>query len=227
MKIKNLFNLSFLITTSMVIFLMVLLLLGTKNSDPNNVESDSKDQQMECLKEDFNPKEYTSFDLFFSDTYYDSVNCKNRRSHFVGLPDEALKALKDYPDSYKSVAEFDLNYDGINEYIVQGSAPSGGTQFYFIQKQKDKWRVIACISGGFVLSYMDDSVKKGFNKSYIKITSWHRFGKDDTWQYELLFKKNEYEVASEQAIPLVLLHKKDFIQMMLDLNGFQGYGDWN
>ena len=211
----------------MGIFLIALLTLSARNLETTAVEPQSSEDKMECIKEDYNPKEYTSYDLFFSYTYYDSVNCKNRRSHNVELPDDALKALKDYPDIYKSVAEFDLNYDGIDEYIVQGSAPSGGTQFYFIQKQKNKWRVIASISGGFVLSYMDDSVKKGFDKSYIKITSWHRFGKDDTWQYDLLFKKGEYDVASEQPIPLVLLHKKDFIQMMLDLNGFQGYGDWN
>lgn len=211
----------------MVIFLIALLTLSARNSETKAIETETSEEKMECVKEDYNPKEYTSFDLFFSYTYYDSVNCKNRRSHNVDLPEEALKALKDYPDTYKSVAEFDLNYDGVDEYIVQGSAPSGGTQFYFIQKQKNKWRVIASISGGFVLSYMDDSVKKGFDKSYIKITSWHRFGKDDTWQYDLLFKKGEYDVASEQPIPLVLLHKKDFIQMMLDLNGFQGYGDWN
>jgi hypothetical protein len=193
----------------------------------------------ECKR--FNQTEisqFSSYDLFFQRQDHNSVPCKsiNQKSILVSreqsidiLPVEAIKTIeKEAPDSYLGVVPFDLNADGIDEYIVRGGQPSGGTQFYFLQKQNKKWKLITYFSGGFVLSPANKLA--GLNekqKRYYKITYWHRYGMNDTWQYDLIYKNGEYQQHSELQIPIEVLHTHDFLERMRMLNGFLRLNQWN
>lgn len=193
----------------------------------------------ECKK--FNQTQITQFsssDLFFQRQDHNSVPCKliNQQSMLVSreqsinvLPIEAIKTIeKEAPDSYLGVVPFDLNGDGTDEYIVRGGQPSGGTQFYFLEKQNKKWKLITYFSGGFVLSPADKLT--GLNekqKRYYKITYWHRYGRNDTWQYDLIYKNGEYQSHGEIQIPLNVLHTYEFLERMRMLNGFLRLSQWN
>lgn len=204
-------------------FLGTLLL-----SNISEVSAAPKKSDLNCVKELYEPREYTSFDLFFSKTFFNSVACKASRNEVDVLPSTAYKALKKQEDSFTHVIAFDLNSDGVNEYIVQGSEPSGGTQFYFLQKQNNKWKLITYISGGFVLgsSYDVTGLTKQ-QKKYEKITYWHRYGMRDTHQYELVYKSAEYKQINDGTIPEVLLTSHDFLELMRELNGFNSIDQWN
>ena len=133
---------------------------------------------------------------------------------------ELIEVINKTTHYYMDGVFFDLNYDNVDEYIVKGDSPSGGTSFYFFQKQKNKWKLILTINGGFVLGpydYYEDRLKN-INKSYSKVTNWSRSGVDDTYQTEYVYINGKYEMLSEQKIPLVLLHQKEFLDLMVRLN---------
>lgn len=160
-----------------------------------------------CIKDEYNLKEFTSYDLFFSPTPYKSANCIEAKDRTIKFDDNAWKLLKkEYPDTYKQAVPFDLVGDKQEEFIVQGSSPSGGTNFYFLEKRKGKWKLILAITGGFTISGEE-------------VTNWHRVGFDETWQTVYTYSKGSFKVKSEQAVPLILLHDKSFLELMTKLNG--------
>jgi hypothetical protein len=159
-----------------------------------------------CTKSEYNPREFTSQDLFFSSEPYKSANCIEDKDRKIELDQQAWDLLKkEYPDTYMQVVPFDLVGDKQEEFIVQGSSPSGGTNFYFLEKKNRKWKVILAISGGFTISGEE-------------ITNWSRSGVDETWQTVYSYSKGSYKETSRQAVPLVLLHQKGFIELMMKLN---------
>lgn len=195
-------------------------------------------QTSECKK--FNQTEsnrFSSYDLFFQRQDHNSGPCESinqksipgsRQQSIDILPAEAIKTIeKEAPDSYLGVVPFDLNGDGIDEYIVRGGQPSGGTQFYFLQKQNKKWKLLTYFSGGFVLiplSYSTRIIKKN---RYYRIIYWHRFGMNDTWQYQLIYEKGQYREVSKLRISLDVLKSHDFLEKMRMLNGFLRLSQWN
>ena len=182
--------------------------------------------------------EYSSYDLFFQRQDHNFVPCKIIKKQSILttqemsiniLPHLAFKVLeKEVPDSYMGVVPFDLNGDGRDEYIVRGGQPSGGTQFYFLQKQNRKWKLITYFSGGFVLSPLTDLnglTKK--QKSYYKITFWHRYGMNETHEYELVYKNGEYIEVSDKTVSIDTLKSYEFLKLMRELNGFLRLEQWN
>ena len=160
-----------------------------------------------CTKSEYNLREFTSLDLFFNSEPYKSANCIEDKDRRIELDQKALDLLnKEYPDTYKQAIPFDLVGDKQEEFIVQGSSPSGGTNFYFLEKNKGKWKIILAITGGFTISGNE-------------ITNWSRSGVDDTWQTVYSYSKGSYKETSRQAVPLALLHQKGFIELMMKLNG--------
>lgn len=163
--------------------------------------------QSNCIKDEYNLKEFTSYDLFFSPTPYKSANCIEDKDRKIELDKQAWDLLnKEYPDTYKQAVPFDLVSDKQEEFIVQGSSPSGGTNFYFLEKRNGKWKIILVITGGFTIRGNE-------------ITNWSRSGFDETWQTVYTYSKGSYKETSRQAVPLILLHQKGFIDLMMKLNG--------
>jgi hypothetical protein len=159
-----------------------------------------------CTKSEYNPREFTSQDLFFSSEPYKSANCIEDKDRKIELDQQAWALLKkEYPDTYIQVVPFDLVGDKQEEFIVQGSSPSGGTNFYFLKKKNGKWKLILAITGGFTISGEE-------------ITNWSRSGIDETWQTVYSYSKGSYKETSRQAVPLTLLHQKGFIELMMKLN---------
>ena len=159
-----------------------------------------------CTKSEYNLREFTSQDLFFSSEPYKSANCIEDKDRKIELDQQAWDLLnKEYPDNYMQAVPFDLVGDKQEEFIVQGSSPSGGTNFYFLEKKKGKWKIILAITGGFTISGEE-------------ITNWSRSGIDETWQTVYSYSKGSYKETSRQAVPLTLLHQKGFIDLMMKLN---------
>lgn len=159
-----------------------------------------------CTKSEYNLREFTSQDLFFSSEPYKSANCIEDKDRKIELDQQAWDLLnKEYPDNYMQAVPFDLVGDKQEEFIVQGSSPSGGTNFYFLEKKNGKWKIILAITGGFTISGEE-------------ITNWSRSGIDETWQTVYSYSKGSYKETSRQAVPLALLHQKGFIELMMRLN---------
>ena len=159
-----------------------------------------------CIKSEYNLREFTSQDLFFSSEPYKSANCIEDKDRKIELDQQAWDLLnKEYPDNYMQAVPFDLVGDKQEEFIVQGSSPSGGTNFYFLEKKNGKWKIILAITGGFTISGEE-------------ITNWSRSGIDETWQTVYSYSKGSFKETSRQAVPLILLHQKGFIELMMKLN---------
>lgn len=159
-----------------------------------------------CTKSQYNLREFTSQDLFFSSEPYKSANCIEDKDRKIELDKQAWDLLnKEYPDTYMQAVPFDLVSDKQEEFIIQGSSPSGGTNFYFLEKKNGKWKIILAITGGFIISGKE-------------ITSWSRSGIDETWQTVYSYSTGSYKETSRQAVPLTLLHQKGFIELMMKLN---------
>ena len=177
-----------------------------------------------CTKSEYNLREFTSQDLFFSSEPYKSANCIEDKDRKIELDQQAWNLLsKEYPDNYIQAVPFDLVGNEQEEFIVQGSSPSGGTNFYFLEKKNGKWQIILTITGGFVIGSIDEVIDGHIDKKYdanaYQITSWGRSGVDDTWQTKYLYSNGEYVEASTQSVPLILLHQEGFIELMMKLNG--------
>ena len=178
-----------------------------------------------CTKSEYNLREFTSQDLFFSVNPYKSANCIEDKDRKIELNQQAWDLLnKEYPDTYLQTVPFDLVGGKQEEFIVQGSSPSGGTNFYFLENKNGKWKVILVITGGFTISGIDWNLEKGqiskrevSTPSY-KITNWYRTGFDNTWQSTYVYSKGSYKLLSAQLVPLSLLHQKGFIELMMKLN---------
>ena len=205
----------FIYTATLIFF---LFLTGCQKTETVNTQTNDPGP-ISCDKPEYNPKEYTSQDLFFDGSLYISSFCQSMNGG-KKPPPELVEVINKTTQYFMDGVFLDLDYDKVDEYIVKGDSPSGGTSFYFFQKQKNKWKVILTINGGFVLSpydYYEDKLKN-INKSYSKITNWSRSGVDETYQTEYVYINGKYEMLSEQKVPLVLLHKKEFLELMVRLN---------
>ena len=203
------------------LLIIFLILTGCHKTEPVVTKSLEPEDPgpISCDKPEYSPKEYTSQDLFFDSSLYISSSCQLMNG-VNKPPPELVEVINKTTQYFMDGVFFDLNYDKVDEYIVKGDSPSGGTTFYFFQKQKNKWKVILIIDGGFVLSsydYTEDKLKN-INKSYSKITNWSRSGVDETYQTEYVYINGKYEILSEQKVPLVLLHQKEFLDLMVRLN---------
>lgn len=188
-------------TKSLIAILCTFLGLQIAKAEQLKLQSHAN-----CTKSEYNLREFTSQDLFFSSEPYKSANCIEDKDRKIELDQQAWDLLnKEYPDNYIQAVPFDLVSDKQEEFIVQGTSPSGGTNFYFLEKKNGKWKVILAISGGFTISGEE-------------ITNWSRSGVDETWQTVYSYSKGSYKEKSRQAVPLVLLHQKGFIELMMKLN---------
>ena len=92
------------------------------------------------------------------------------------LPDSLLRALPHSLGKRRNVfdvASYDLNGDGIFEYLVfDNFSGSGGSEYAIMQQQNGKWRSIGWIQGGFNIA--PHAGKKG--SSYPNIETWSRHG---------------------------------------------------
>jgi hypothetical protein len=185
----------------LLVILFTILCLQSAKAEHLKLQSHAN-----CTKSQYNPKEFTSQDLFFSSEPYKSANCIEDKDRKIELDQQAWDLLKkEYPDTYVQVVPFDLVGDKQEEFIVQGSSASGGTNFYFLEKKNGNWKLILAITGGFTISGEE-------------ITNWSRSGIDETWQTIYSYSKGSYKETSRQAVPLTLLHQKGFIELMMKLN---------
>jgi hypothetical protein len=147
---------------------------------------------------------------------------------FSHIPNDAIKVLKNiyrYPENGE-YSLLDINYDGINEIILKNNdySGSGGRGFSILEKQNGKWHEILGVTGGFIFGSLN--VPDKYDSRHFTITQWTRVGGTNTIQSLWAYKKNKYELVSDQPVPITVLYSKDFQKLLLDIN-WMCWDFWN